>query len=521
MMGYDPPPNDPLFSYHVQLETRVRKDHPLRKIKELIDFDFIYDEVKKTYGEKGNVSVPPPVILKLMLLLILYNVRSERELMETLPERLDWLWFLGLTIESSVPDHSVLSKARKRWGEEVFKQFFERIVVQCVEAGLVDGGKIFMDSSLIDADASNNSVVDSHALKRYLNGRYRELEKRLDAAKEEAGSTKAPAETSQPKADGAAEENAESPEETADAPKTARPKNTTVNARYVSTTDSDASIVRHAGGKAKLRYKTHRAVDGLHEVITAVKATPGVVDDGREMGALIEEHEKNADSAVKTVVADSKYGTKENLLLCCDKGIQPHTPAVKAVTSGTSSRDGIFPEEQFVYHKENDAFTCPAGKTLKRRSIHENKQNVEYAGSKRGCAACALRSQCTRAKGPRTVQRHVRQEELDHMLALTETRAAKRDLKTRQQLMERSFARSARFGFDRARWRGLWRVAIQEYLVSAVQNIETLIRHAIKPTKGIRTAPLETMGRAKRACIELYLVFLHGEIWSGCPATLP
>ena len=45
MMGYNPPPNDPLFSYHIQLETRVRKDHPLRKIKELIDFEFIYKEV--------------------------------------------------------------------------------------------------------------------------------------------------------------------------------------------------------------------------------------------------------------------------------------------------------------------------------------------------------------------------------------------------------------------------------------------------------------------------------------------
>src|SRR5208283_2118357 len=121
MMGYDPPPNDPLFSYNIQLETRVRKDHPLRKIKERVDFDFIYREVEKTYGTNGNVSVPPPVVLKLMLLLILYNVRSERELMETLPERLDWLWFLGYTIESPVPDHSVLSKARKRWGTDAFK----------------------------------------------------------------------------------------------------------------------------------------------------------------------------------------------------------------------------------------------------------------------------------------------------------------------------------------------------------------------------------------------------------------
>ena len=465
MMGYGPPPNDPLFSFNVQLETRVRKDHPLRKIKELVDFDFIYKEVEKTYGTNGNVSVPPPVILKLMLLLILYNVRSERELMETVPERLDWLWFLGFTIESSIPDHSVLSKARKRWGEEVFKQFFERIVVQCVEAKLVDGSKIFMDSSLIDADASNNSVVDAHSLKKYLKEGYRELEKRLDDSQ----------------------------------------KTGAVNKRYVSSTDPDASIIRHAGGKAKLRYKTHRAVDELREIITAVRVTPAATDDGREMGPLIKEHEKNADATVKTVVADSKYGTKENLLLCCDKGIKPHTPAVKTITSGTSSREGIFPEERFVYHKENDAFTCLAGKTLKRRSIHEDKQNVEYAGLKEDCAACALRSQCTRAKGPRTVQRHVRQEEIDRMLALTETREAKRDLKTRQQLMERSFARSARFGFDRARWRGLWKGAIQEYLVSAVQNIQTLTRHAINPTKGVRTAPFTTLGRAAWAYINVYL----------------
>jgi len=58
-----------------------------------------------------------------------------------------------------IPNHRALSKARTRWGMEVFRRFFERIVWQCVEAGLVDGNKLFMDSSLIQADASNNSVV--------------------------------------------------------------------------------------------------------------------------------------------------------------------------------------------------------------------------------------------------------------------------------------------------------------------------------------------------------------------------
>ena len=116
MMGHQPPLQLKLFYHHVNLEQRVPQNHILRKVHEKIDFDFIYHEVRDTYGLNGNVSVPPPVILKIMLLLILYNVRSERELMSTIPLRLDWLWFLGYDIDDEIPHHSVLSKARARWG---------------------------------------------------------------------------------------------------------------------------------------------------------------------------------------------------------------------------------------------------------------------------------------------------------------------------------------------------------------------------------------------------------------------
>ncbi|HIJ79986.1 MAG: transposase, partial [Desulfobulbaceae bacterium] len=149
MMGREESKQGKLFYYNFSLEGRVRADHPLRKLAALVDFDFAYAAVGNKYGYNGNVSVPPPVILKLMVLLIFYNVRSERELMDTLPERLDWLWFLGFDLDTNTPNHSVLSKARKRWGAELFREFFERIVWQCVEAGLVDGSKIFMDSSLV------------------------------------------------------------------------------------------------------------------------------------------------------------------------------------------------------------------------------------------------------------------------------------------------------------------------------------------------------------------------------------
>jgi len=218
MMSFQDPPQRKLFYIGINLDKRIRKNHPLRKIKELIDFDLMYNEVKDKYGYNGNESVPPPLILKLMLLLVLYNVRSERELMETLEERLDWLWFLDFDLDTDIPNHSVLSKARKRWGEEAFRGFYERIVWQCVEKGLVDGRKIFMDSSLIQADASNNSVVDRKSLKRYLNESYKELEKRLEGDGEEEG-------------------NGDN-------------EGGGVNKRYISTTDPDSAIVRRVGRRS-------------------------------------------------------------------------------------------------------------------------------------------------------------------------------------------------------------------------------------------------------------------------------
>ncbi len=101
MMGQQPPPQPSLFYTGINLEKRIRADHVLRKVARMVDFDFMYHEVRDRYGYNGNVSVPPPMILKLMVLLVLYNVRSERELMATLAERLDWLWFLIRESEGS------------------------------------------------------------------------------------------------------------------------------------------------------------------------------------------------------------------------------------------------------------------------------------------------------------------------------------------------------------------------------------------------------------------------------------
>ena len=173
-----------LFSYQVDLDRRVQADHPLRRVRAMIDFTFARDAVAHTYGDNGNVSVDPVVLLKLMFLLFHENVRSERELVRRLPERLDWLWFLGYGLDDAAPNHSVLSKARARWGGELFEELFVRTVRQCVEAGLVDGTKVHVDGSLIDADASRDSVVkaDAATIAR-IRAAYGAQERKLDETK--------------------------------------------------------------------------------------------------------------------------------------------------------------------------------------------------------------------------------------------------------------------------------------------------------------------------------------------------
>jgi len=462
MMGYQEGFQPKLFYHQINLDQRVPKDHLLRKIQEKVDFDFVYGEVKDSYGDNGNVSIPPPVILKMMLLLILYNVRSERELMETIPLRLDWLWFLGYDLDSEVADHSVLSKARARWGVEVFRNFFERIVWQCVEAGLVDGSKIFVDSSLVDANASNNSVIDTQSLRIHLRENYRKLEDRLEEVEGSTDSSR---------------------------------RDEKKNSRYMSTTDPDAAIVNR--GKPKLSYQVHRVVDGRAEVITAMETTAGDVNEAHVMVPLLESHQANTGRGAETVVADSKYGTIENFLACHDRGLKAHIPDLGEFSLKRKEKLKIFSEDRFEYDPQSDTYRCPAGNQLKPKSLHINRQSRDYAAPKKVCAACHLREQCTRNKSGRTIKRHLRQEELDWMREASHSSEAKRDIKTRQHLMERSFARGTWYGFDRARWRRLWRVKIQEYLIAAIQNIEVLLRYGEQPKRSLLVKVNQVIGKIK------------------------
>lgn len=428
-----------LFSYQIDLDRRVRADNPLRQVAAAIDFSFVRAEVQSTYGHNGNVSVDPVVILKLMFLLFFDNVRSERQLMEILPERLDYLWFLGYGLNDAIPDHSVLSKARTRWGSALFEKLFIQTVAACVRAGLVDGKKIHVDGSLIGAHAANKSIVQ---------GPPELLAALRQAYQEQAAKLAEP-------------ERLQTPEPTT----------------RLSTTDPDAQLVRRPGQPTRLSYKQHRVVDDAQGVITAQCTTGGSVGEDDKLVGLIEAHEENTALAVQTVVADSQYGTAENFLACADRGLKAHMADWRAHHQGGTVEDHFRPD-QFIYDSASDTYRCPAGKTLRRYQKCSGKPAWEYKAARVVCAQCALRAQCTSSKSGRRIRRYERQAELDQLRAQTNSLAARKDRRRRQHLSEKSFADATNWhGFKRSRWRRLWRQQIQNHLIAACQNVRILLGH--------------------------------------------
>jgi transposase len=442
-----------LFHYGLNLEKRVRPNNPLRAVKEAVDFGFVRERVADFYGGEGHESVDPIVILKLMLLLFLDNVASERELMRIVGERLDYMWFLEFDIDEEIPNHSVLSKARRRWGSEIFEEVFIRTVGQCVEAGLVDGGKIHMDGSLIEANASLKSVKHgAPELIEALRQAYRQESEKLDEPGDEGGGRQRQRSGS------------------------------------VSSTDPDATLSRkHRKDPAKLRYKHHRVVDDQCGVITAVETTSGSVAENEQLMNLVKLHQSNTGSRVSVVVADAQYGTNENFATCQQHQIRSHMKDMKSTLEKDRKRRGLFQQNDFQYESETQTYICPAGERLYRSRSVDRGYHMFFSKAS-VCKKCALRMQCTTSKKyVRKLKRHIAHDQIEKGRAQSRSGWARRDRRRRQHLMEGSFAdASNRHGFKRARWRRLHNQRTQDFLIAACQNIRIFLRnHRLKPAVAV------------------------------------
>jgi len=152
-------PQSSLFSY-VSLESRIPENHPIRKVRKIVDqaLEEMEPEFEGMYSSNGRPSIPPEQLIRALLLQILFSIRSERQLMERLDYDLMFRWFVGLGMDDSVWNHSVFSKNRDRlMMYNVDELFFNAIKKQAHSKKLMSKDHFSVDGTLLDACASMKS----------------------------------------------------------------------------------------------------------------------------------------------------------------------------------------------------------------------------------------------------------------------------------------------------------------------------------------------------------------------------
>ena len=444
---------EPALFVNFSLDAAVPRHHLLRQIADCVDFGFVRALTRGTYSHTGQPSVDPVVIFKLHLLGYLYNARSERQLCEDAGLNLAWRWFLGYELTDAIPDHSVLTKARRRFGSAIYLQFFQRVVQLCAERGLIQGEKIYVDSTLVDADAAADSVR-SRALLAQLPGKPEEYLARLELEMDEGRSR----------------------------PDRKR-RNHLVGEEACSRTDPEAAMItRSAVKKARLVHKVHMAVDGgVSRIVTAVTAVPAGHGDGQGVPALLDQHHLNFGRPPAELVADAGYASTVAYRACSERGI---APSIRGRPS--NNRRGGWDRDRFTYEPEHDRYICPMGQPLVRTSDNVAMQQHVYRASLPACRACPVRKECSPSINARTVTRSFEHELLDEVAAHLKTTRARRSLRLRKQFIELVFADAkVRHGMRRAHQRGRSNMLIQATLTAAVMNLRKLAHHGPRTGSGL------------------------------------
>ncbi len=484
--------------YHLNLEERIPAEHLLRQVTAVVDFAFVRRLTARFYSHTGKPSIDPVVVVKMALLGYLYGITSERRLAEEVRLNLAFMWFLGYDLDEPTPDHSVLSKARRRFGVTIYHAFFTEIVRQCREAGLVAGTQLFADSTLVEANASQESV-GSRALLEQL----APVDAHVAALWRD---NPLPAEPVAAEPTGDRPEPLPDPENAgvtppADSPPTAvrpAPSVTTpagslgphrlgpddppngnqgpVNVLVVSRTDPDAGLVSRPGVPLDLYHKVHVGVDGGRaRVITAIDVTAGEIADEHLLGRLCQEHQGATGCHLDEVVADTKYGTVANYQWLEEQGIQATIPPHE---HGWSDR--AVPRELFVYDPMADRYHCPEGKPLTRQGSSRTAHPmgaIIYRASPKVCGACPRKAECCGQAQARTITRPNDGGLAERVRAHVRTPQAKRNLRRRLSWAETPMAElKERHGLRRAQYRGRDKVLMQALGVAMAYNIKKLVR---------------------------------------------
>jgi transposase len=484
MMGkkerdFHPLPND------ICLEDLVPEDNCYRRLQEKLDLSFVRELVEDRYAASGRPSVDPEVFFRLQLVMFYEGIRSERELMRIVSDRLSVRWYVGYDLREPLPDHSSLTRIRDRFGLSVFREFFERIVQMCVEAGLVWGEELYFDATKVDANASLDSIAPRFYVEEHL-GEVFTVEEPPNAEQEDNEST---ATSDYPRSeaelyelpsvgdDALAEENAARDDWISRNGRQRRERKGVWYRRkadfLASSTDPDSSPMKRRNSKGShLGYYTHYVVDGgKSRVILNVLVTPFEVTENQPMLDLLWRTSFRWKIAPRQVTGDTAYGTTENIAAVEQAGIRAYVPL-----TGAGKARPYFSKEEFAYDPQQDLYQCPAGEILRPKTFRAARNQVLYKTEPGTCYSCSMRARCTDNKTGRQLLRHLEERYVDRVKGYRGTFAYEKALRKRRVWVEPLFGEAKDWhGMRRFRLRRLKKVNIEALLIACGQNIKRLV----------------------------------------------
>jgi transposase len=476
---------------NLSLEELVPKDNFYRRLEQRLDLSFIRELVADRYATVGRHSVDPVVFFRLQLVMFFEGIRSERELMKIASDRLSVRWYLGYDLQEPLPDHSSLTRIRERYGLEIFRGFFERIVEMCFEAGLVRGEELFFDSTKVKANADIDSLASRFLVETHLNGLFEGsaiTEGREVRPSVGTGLDALP--TSEDKRLTAA--NARKSDWISRAGKQDRSFSSGARKRTsdlrVSRTDPDATPMLIGEGEAKLGYQTHYVVDGGKAmIILAALVTPYEVSENRPMLDLLWRSCFRWRIWPHHVTGDGKYGTAENVAAVEQANVRAFVGLHRS-----GGRPNIFGKEDFIYDPKVDVYVCPAGELLrplgKKKDGEEDREGkvTTYRAKASSCKTCELRARCTSNKLGRNLSRGPFEEYLDRVRAYRGTHPYEKALRKRRVWVEPLFAEAKDWhGMRRFRMRRLEKVNTEALLIASGQNVKRLLAFECRRPKNL------------------------------------
>jgi len=444
----------------VCIEELVPKDHLLRKIDKVIDFEFIREKVKDLYcADNGRPAVDPVVLFKMLFLGYLYGVRSERQLVREIQVNVAYRWFIGYGLTDKIPDASTFSQNRRRRFTEstVYQEIFDEIVLQAMRKTWINGRVLYTDSTHLKASANKHKFKKKHvaaSTRSYLE----DLEAAVNQDRQDHGK------------------------------KPLKPKDQTPEVKDIkeSTTDPDSGYMVREGKPKGFFYLDHRTTCGQHNLITDTHITPASVHDSIPYLERLDHQRQRFGFATEAVGLDAGYMSAP---IC--KGLEDRDIYGVIGYRRATHIKGRLPKRAYTYNPQTDTYLCPNGQSLTYRTTSREGYR-EYRSDPAVCKACPYLGQCTsNAQKIKTVTRHVREGYREKVDSHRLTATGKAIYKRRKETIERSFADAKQLhGHRYVRMRGLLRAREQSLLSAACQNMKKMAllaeREAKKASDGLK-----------------------------------